>query len=306
MAIVFNAAQIDGLAPMPPRHAAEWPSLDRAEQLLRTSGATLVHAAQNRAFYRPVTDSIHLPHRVQFATAAAYYATALHELGHWTGHSSRLNRDLSHPFGSAGYAREELRAEIASLILGSELGLGHDPAQHASYVASWIQVLRRDPFDIFRAAADAERIQRFVLGLAQTQDLTQSQGASVRSVDASPPQVTEIVMQASLNECAGQAAPAEPAHNRTFLVVPFKEHDDAKALGARWDRRQRSWYVPVHLDPATFARWLPNVCNTATDLPETANAPARPALDQTPPSERLYLAVPFAERTLARAAGAAG
>ena len=199
MAIVFNAAQIDGLAPMPPQQAAEWPSLDRAEQLLRTSGATLVHAAQNRAFYRPVTDSIHLPDRAQFPSAAQYYATALHELGHWTGHPSRLNRDLSHPFGSAGYAREELRAEIASMILGSELGLGHDPAQHASYVASWIKILQNDPLEIFRAAADAEKIQRFVLGLEQAQELRQSQGASALPVDASPPQVTEALMQTSLN-----------------------------------------------------------------------------------------------------------
>jgi antirestriction protein ArdC len=56
---------------------------------------------------------------------------ALHELGHSTGHPDRLNRDLAHPFGSEGYAREELRAEIASLILGSEVGLGYDPGQHA-------------------------------------------------------------------------------------------------------------------------------------------------------------------------------
>jgi putative DNA primase/helicase len=305
MAIVFNASQIDGLAPMPPQQAAEWPCLDRAEQLLRTSGATLVHAAQNRAYYRPVTDSIHLPDRAQFPSAAQYYATALHELGHWTGHPSRLNRDLSHPFGSAGYAREELRAEIASMILGSELGLGHDPAQHASYVASWIQVLRNDPFEIFRAAADAEKIQRFVLGLEQAQELRQSQGASALPVDASPPQVTEALMQTSLNRGSGRAAPAESEHHRTFLAVPFKEHEDAKALGARWDRRQRSWYVPVHLDGVAFARWLPNVSKTGTDLPETANASARPALDRTPPSERLYLAVPFEERALARVAGAA-
>jgi putative DNA primase/helicase len=305
MAIVFNAAQIDGLAPLPPQQAAAWPSLDRAEQLLRTSGATIRHAAQGRAFYRPVTDSIHLLDKALFATAAAYYATALHELGHWTGHASRLNRDLTHPFGSAGYAREELRAEIASMILGSELGLVHDPAQHVAYVGAWIKILQNDPLEIFRAAADAEKIQRFVLGLEQAQELRQSQGASALPVDASPPQVTEALMQGSLDQGSGQSAPAKSGHNRTFLAVPFKEHGDAKALGARWDRRQRSWYIPVHLDPVPFARWLPNVANTATDLLDTASAPARPAVDQTPPSGRLYLAVPFEERALARMAGAA-
>ncbi|MCV5633333.1 zincin-like metallopeptidase domain-containing protein, partial [Escherichia coli] len=78
-----------------------------------------------RAFCRMSTDSIHLPQQASFPSADRYYATALHELSHWTGHASRLDRDLSHPFGSEGYAREELRAEIASMIIGDELGIGH-------------------------------------------------------------------------------------------------------------------------------------------------------------------------------------
>ena len=65
-----------------------------------------------------------------------------HELGHWTGHPNRLDRDLAHPFGSEGYAREELRAEIASLITGQELQIGHDPEQHAAYVGSWLRLWR--------------------------------------------------------------------------------------------------------------------------------------------------------------------
>lgn len=70
------------------------------------------------AYYAPDTDSIHLPNRDRFSSGANYYAFLLHELGHWTGHQSRLNLALKHPFGSHGYAREELRAEIASLIAG--------------------------------------------------------------------------------------------------------------------------------------------------------------------------------------------
>jgi hypothetical protein len=64
--------------------------------------------------------------------------------GQWSGHESRLNRDLSHPFGSEGYAREELRAEIASLMLGDQLEIGHDPSQHAAYIDSWIRALESD------------------------------------------------------------------------------------------------------------------------------------------------------------------
>jgi len=173
MANVFNAEQIDGL-PLYQKPAQTWNALERAETILQASGADIRHGG-DRAYYRPSTDNIQLPDKAQFPSADNYYATALHELGHWTGHGSRLDRDLSHPFGSEGYAKEELRAEIASMILGDELGIGHDPGQHASYVQSWIKALQNDPLEIFRAASDAEKIQTFVLGLEQQQIRTQGQ-----------------------------------------------------------------------------------------------------------------------------------
>lgn len=187
MANVFNAEQIDGL-PEYQRPVQTWSAIERAETILQASQADIRHGGDN-AYYRPSTDNIQLPNREQFPSASNYYATALHELGHWTGHGSRLDRDLSHPFGSEGYAKEELRAEIASMILGDELGIGHDPARHASYVQSWIKVLQNDPMEIFRAASDAEKIQTFVLGLEQqqiqTQDQVQQQApAQTASLDA--------------------------------------------------------------------------------------------------------------------------
>lgn len=168
-ATVFNAEQIDGLPAYikPEQPDNKWTPIERAEMILEASGATIKHNGGDRAFYRPSTDSIHLPDKSQFPTADNYYATALHELGHWTGHQTRLDRDLGHPFGSEMYAKEELRAEIASMILGDELGIGHDPEQHAAYVKSWVKALKDDPNEIFRAAADAEKIQDFVLGLEQ-------------------------------------------------------------------------------------------------------------------------------------------
>lgn len=108
-ATVFNADQIEDLAPME-RPPPTWEVSTRAEALLQASGVVIHHGAYHRAFYRPATDSIHLPDQGQFPSAERYYATALHELGHATGHPSRLDRDLTHPFGSEGYAREELRA----------------------------------------------------------------------------------------------------------------------------------------------------------------------------------------------------
>ena len=77
---------------------------------------------------------------------------------------------MAHPFGTEAYAREELRAEIASLILGSELGIGYDPEHHAGYVDHWIQILTERPKEILYAAADAERISEYILTIEQRQE----------------------------------------------------------------------------------------------------------------------------------------
>jgi putative DNA primase/helicase len=172
VAYVFNAEQIEGVPPAPSRECS-WNPLEKAEQLVQAANPKLQHGAGDRAYYRPSTDSVHLPLKEQFPSAENYYSTPLHELGHWSGHETRLNRDLSDPFGSIGYGREELRAEIASMIIGSELGIGYDPGQHAAYVASWIQILEDQPFEIFRAAADGEKIHTHLLqGLQQQQSVS--------------------------------------------------------------------------------------------------------------------------------------
>ena len=173
-AIVFNAEQIDGLPELVQRPALpEFERHSRAEAMLGASPVEIRHVPGDDAYYLPSMDKITLPERGQFVSADAYYATALHEIGHSTGHSSRLDRDLGHPFGSEGYAREELRAEIASLMLGEELGIGHSPDNHASYVKSWIRVLQDDPREIFRAAADAEKIRVFMLDLERQHEKAQ-------------------------------------------------------------------------------------------------------------------------------------
>lgn len=187
-AVVFNAEQIDGLPPLEARQIRSEPERNaRAETILANSGADIRHQEGNRAFYSPSTDRITLPERSQFPTSDNYYATALHEVGHWTGHPSRLDRDLSNPFGSEGYAREELRAEIASLMIGERLEIGHDPSQHAAYVGSWVKALKEDPKEIFRAAADAERIAGYVMGFEHEQ--TQEQAAERQAAPVIAPEV---------------------------------------------------------------------------------------------------------------------
>jgi len=162
---LFHASQIDGIpAYVPPTVAeAPWRAPEAAEIILANSGA-VIRVGGERAFYSPATDHIQLPPRAAFATAEGFCGTLVHELGHWTGAASRLNRDLRNAFGSHDYAREELRAEISQMMVCGELGIaGCDFSNNAAYVASWLEKLRSDRKEIFRAAADAQRIADYLL-----------------------------------------------------------------------------------------------------------------------------------------------
>ncbi|WP_083797230.1 zincin-like metallopeptidase domain-containing protein [Limnobacter sp. MED105] len=192
-AVVFNAEQIDGVPELKREKLGyQWEPIERAEKILQASGAKIIHDQSNRAFYSSMIDEIHMPGKQQFPSQAAYYSTALHELGHWTGHESRLNRQLGNSFGSPEYAKEELRAELSSYFTAERLGIPHEPGQHAAYVKSWVQALKDDKNEIFKASRDAEKITEYVIGLDQTKEQNISKGielglssASLKSVEIS-------------------------------------------------------------------------------------------------------------------------
>src|SRR5439155_13649688 len=111
----------------------------------------------DRAYYTPGSDRIAVPTFDAFTSASGYYSTVGHELTHWTGHRSRLDRDLTGRFGSEGYAAEELVAELGSAFAMARLALEAEPrADHAHYLASWAQLLRHDNRAIFTAASRAQ------------------------------------------------------------------------------------------------------------------------------------------------------
>lgn len=243
MARVFNAQQVENFPPLPEHEKAfAWDPQEKAEAVLANSGAVIKHDQHDRAFYRPLNDEIHLPPQNSFDAADKYYATALHELGHWTGHPDRMNREFG-PFGSATYAKEELRAEISSWMVGQDVGVGHDPGQHAAYVKSWVKALREDPLEIMRACRDAEHIRDYVLGLEMRKEKTHEQSVERRQDDV------------------GMAAPSgapvqDPAQAKTYLHVAYKDKEAAKALGARWDGKQKQWYAPEGTDLAPLRRFM--------------------------------------------------
>ena len=168
---VFNAEQIDRMPEREHSQTQQWEGSERADQLIKESGADIVHVHGDRAFYRPGDDKIVLPKREQFPTHEAYYSTAIHEMGHWTGHKDRLDRETlkeavkpeTGGYGSEAYAKEELRAEMTSMTVNGVMKLPHDPERHASYVNSWIKALKDDPNELRHAARDAGAAAEYLL-----------------------------------------------------------------------------------------------------------------------------------------------
>jgi antirestriction protein ArdC len=169
--IVFNVEQCDGL----PAHIVATPNpvapsepSPEAEALIAATAAKFVEGG-GEAFYHRGEDFIRLPYRETFLSPADYYCTALHELGHWTAHPSRLNRDLQHRFGSSAYAREELIAELTSAFLCAHLNIVPQ-VRHADYLSHWLQILKEDSRAIFHATSQASKATDFILAFQQSRE----------------------------------------------------------------------------------------------------------------------------------------
>ena len=150
------------------------PRIDEVERLIAAQQAEIVFGG-NRACYSPKRDQIHLPTYESFSTPEAYYATAIHELSHRTGHESRLARDLSSKKGSSSYAFEELIADMSAAFVCSVLGIQPDLEHHASYLASWMELIADDKQAFFRAYSMAQAAADLLLenaGLIAKQSIT--------------------------------------------------------------------------------------------------------------------------------------
>jgi len=164
---VFNVDQCEGLPETltgAPELPAEIDIIPSVQALIRTSGADF-RIGGGEAYYSPGADFVAVPPPADFPERINWYRTALHELGHWTGHSSRLDRNQRGRFGSADYAREELVAEMASAFACASLSI-QPTVRHADYIGSWLAVLREDEKAIFRAASAASKAADYLLAFA--------------------------------------------------------------------------------------------------------------------------------------------
>jgi antirestriction protein ArdC len=170
---VFNVAQCDGLPDrlyqaLESEPRADPVTIPEAEALIAASGARISTGAPH-ACYSPGADRIEVPMQAAFTQPINYYRTVLHELGHWTGHGSRLDRDQTGRFGSASYGREELVAEMCSAFTCAALGIV-PTVRHADYIACWLDVLKGDNRAIFRAASQASKAADYLLAFRSGAD----------------------------------------------------------------------------------------------------------------------------------------
>ena len=154
---LFNACQTEGYEPPQLPAKPNHERIESAEAFFRSAGASIRHGG-SKAFYHPTNDFIQMPPFDAFRDPIAYYSTLAHESTHWTGHRSRLDRDLKGRFGDESYAAEELIAELGGAFLAATLGLTPEPRpDHAAYIQSWLKILKNDNRAIFTAASHAQR-----------------------------------------------------------------------------------------------------------------------------------------------------
>lgn len=166
---VFNIEQCDGFenkisSPVEETREDQKRRIEQVEKFVKNSGAEISFGG-SRAFYMPMLDKIQMPNFGDFTSAEAFYATTLHELTHWTAHEKRLDRQLGKKFGDLDYAAEELIAELGSCFVCAELGINSALENHASYLDSWLKILKADNKAIFLAAAAASRAADFLNSL---------------------------------------------------------------------------------------------------------------------------------------------
>ena len=163
---VFNVDQCDDLPattlnPEPVKARHDDMRDATIEEFIAATGANFSETGGDRAFYQTAADAVRMPTFDSFKSAALFYSTAFHELGHWTGNAARLDRQFGKRFGDQAYAAEELVAELTSAFLCAEFNINGN-LQHADYVANWISLLKADSKAFFTAASAAQKAADFM------------------------------------------------------------------------------------------------------------------------------------------------
>ncbi|MBR3402483.1 MAG: hypothetical protein IKG67_09640, partial [Parasporobacterium sp.] len=181
-------SEVEGMPALETAPAFSNPEVSEDELIRLLSegmGVEIINDGGDKAYYSPVQDKIHLPLAESFTSEYAYNATTLHELGHATGHPTRLNRPQNAFFGTGQYAYEELVAEMCSCFMSADLKTELTPEHlenHKAYVQSWIQTIRDKPETLVKAIRDAQAAASYMdykAGLITEKDYEKAKGSSM-------------------------------------------------------------------------------------------------------------------------------
>lgn len=273
---VFNGEQIDGISEPEQRPSTDIGTLrEKRDTLIRNMGIGYTEQGI-RAYYSPGLDMVTLPPEATFDDTYSYMATFLHECGHATGYPSRLNRDMTGGFGSESYAREELRAEIASAFTAQSLGLQlsdeqlrYQTEQHTAYIQAWAGILRDAPDELFRAIKDAESISDYLIekGEFQMEQLFKTEtveqrkimewlvGQGITKTDIGQVQLTAPAM-VRLTNPAGQYMDVYCANDHTVRILDVSEERESELQQLFWDETNdpetQEWREDLTADEAAM------------------------------------------------------
>lgn len=166
---VFNLTQCDGIdEPQSEFEGNELPANDKAEAIIQgyQNGPSIQIGNSNRAYYQPSKDAVVVPSMEQYGTADEYYSVMFHELGHSTGSEKRLKRPMGDTFGSHGYSKEELVAELTACFLCKEAGINTTIDNSAAYLQGWMSKLSSDPKLLVSASSAATKAANHILNAA--------------------------------------------------------------------------------------------------------------------------------------------
>ncbi len=210
---VFNGEQLDGIPRYEKSHQTDIGELRAQRDTLIANMGIGYREEGQRAYYSPSSDCVTLPPEATFDSTYGYMATFLHECGHATGHSSRMDRPLDGYYGNPeSYAKEELRAEIASAFTVQELGLHltleqtkYETERHIAYVQSWAAEIKKAPEALFQAIKDAEKISDYLIEKGEFRHVlenTQEIQAKTPQHDTSSDRLAELLsrMENSLQD----------------------------------------------------------------------------------------------------------
>lgn len=235
---VFNGDIIEGIPEREKREIDPSERVERAEKLLEywNDYESKIVYGGDAAFYRRSTDEIHSPKREAFKNQHEFYGTNFHEMGHSTGHESRLNRDLTGAFGSEKYALEELRAELSAMFLEQEVGLAVSEKHienNSRYIKEWHDEIKENPDALFTAIADADNIVRYVA--KKEQEYTRMENGEPYTVVEDVDELGDTVYGVRMTSGYGQTTSMLPTayKNREELLAEF---DKVKQLPSWQDK----------------------------------------------------------------------